>query len=216
MGAAALLSLAGCVRIIDGSATPGGRPDASSAQQPGWRHGKSAPGVEPTLRQRIPPSAFVCFPGPGGSGIGTVAQVHDTAAPRITITLPDGWTGEPGQRDRALTLSGPAGMRGAVTIAATRLDPGRAFSDYAAALAHSKSEFRVETRGAKFCGYSSQKLFGTFTDDTGTVEFADRLAHIWTNTADYLVAIHVEGPKDAPGFRGAKTTLTQDFAVVIP
>jgi hypothetical protein len=47
-------------------------------------------------------------------------------------------------------------------------------------------------------------------------EFADRITHIWTNTSQYLVAIHLEGPQDAAGFGAAKAALMQDFAVVIP
>ena len=168
------------------------------------------------MPDHIPPNAFLCFPGPTDGGIGTVAQVHDTAAPRITITIPDGWTSEPGQRDLALSLIGPDGMSGTVTIAATQLDPARAFSDYAATLAHSKPDFHVDTVGAKFCGYSSQKLVGTFGGPSGTVEFADRLTHIWTNTAQYLVVIAMEGPEGTPGFDAAKAALMQDFAVVIP
>jgi hypothetical protein len=74
----------------------------------------------------------------------------------------------------------------------------------------------VATVGATFCGYSSQKLVGTFGGPSGTVEFADRLTHIWTNTAQYLVAVDMEGPVDAPGFGAAKAALMQEFAVVIP
>jgi hypothetical protein len=217
LGAVSLVAIAvlsGCVRSIDGVAAWTGGPGASTAEsRPST---KTAPGIETTLPDHIPPNAFLCFPGPAEGGIGTVAQVHDPAAPRITITVPDGWTSEPGQRDLALSLGGPDGMSGTVTIAATKLDPARAFSDYAAKLAHSKSDFQVDTVGAKFCGYSSQKLVGTFGGPSGTVEFADRLTHIWTNTAQYLVVIAMEGPEDTPGFGTAKTALMQDFAVVIP
>ena len=215
--AAGLLTVAvlsGCARNIDGvAAWTGG---SAESRHPTTSHGTPAPGIETTLPDHIPPNAFLCFPGPAGVGIGTVAQVQDAAAPRITITIPDGWTSEPGQRDLALSLSGPDGMSGTVTIAATKLDPARAFSDYAATLAHSKPDFDVATVGAKFCGYSSQKLAGTFSGPSGPVEFADRLTHIWTNTAQYLVAVDMEGPVDAPGFGAAKTALMQEFAVVIP
>jgi hypothetical protein len=215
--AAGLLTVAvlsGCARNIDGvAAWTGG---SAESRHPTTSHGTPAPGIETTLPDHIPPNAFLCFPGPAGVGIGTVAQVQDAAAPRVTITIPDGWTSEPGQRDLALSLSGPDGMSGTVTIAATKLDPARAFSDYAATLAHSKPDFDVATVGAKFCGYSSQKLAGTFSGPSGPVEFADRLTHIWTNTAQYLVAVDMEGPVDAPGFGAAKTALMQEFAVVIP
>ena len=168
------------------------------------------------MPEHIPPNAFVCFPGPAGIGIGTVAQVSDPAAPRITLPVPEAWTNEPGQGDVALSLSGPDGMTGKVTITVTARDPASAFADYVATLARSKPDFQVDTVGVKFCGYSSQKLTGTFLGPQGTIEFADRITHIWTNTDKYLVAIHLEGPQDAPGFGAAKAALMQDFAVVIP
>ena len=211
---ATIAALSGCVRSVDGvAAWTGGSPES---RHPTTSHGAPAPGIETTLPDHIPPNAFLCFPGPAGVGIGTVAQVPDPAAPRITITIPDGWSSEPGQRDLALSLNGPEGMSGTVTIAATNLDPARAFSDYAATLAHSKSDFQVATVGAKFCGYSSQKLAGTFAGPSGSVEFADRLTHIWTNTAQYLVAVDMEGPEGTPGLGAAKAALMQEFAVVIP
>jgi hypothetical protein len=213
-GLLTVAALSGCARNIDGvAAWTGG---SVESRHPTTSRGTPAPGIETTLPDHIPPNAFLCFPGPAEGGIGTVAQVHDAAAPRITITIPDGWTSEPGQRDLALSLSGPGGMSGTVTIAATKLDPARAFSDYAATLAHSKPDFDVATVGAKFCGYSSQKLAGTFSGPSGPVEFADRLTHIWTNTGQYLIAVDMEGPVDGPGFGAAKTALMQEFAVVIP
>jgi hypothetical protein len=217
LGAAALLALAlsGCVRNIDGvAAWIGG--SAAQSRQPGTSNGRPAPGIETTVPDHIPPNAFLCFPGPAGVGIGTVAHVVAAAAPRLTVTLPDGWTSEPGNGDLALSLSGPDSMTGTVTIAATKLDPTAAFSEYADTLARSKPDLQVDTVGAKFCGYSSQKLTGTFTGPSGVIVFADRLTHIWTNTNKYLVTIHMEGPEDAPGFVAAKAALMQDFAVVIP
>src|ERR1700679_1063972 len=107
-------------------------------------------------------------------------------------------------------------MTGKVTITVTALDPAPAFADYVATLARSKPDFQVDTVGVKFCGYSSQKPPGTFQGTEGSIEFADRITHIWTNTDKYLVAIHLEGPQDAPGFGAAQAALMQDFAVVIP
>ena len=74
----------------------------------------------------------------------------------------------------ALSLSGPDGMTGTVTITVTARDPASAFADYVATLARSKPDFQVDTVGVKFCGYSSQKLSGTFLGPQGAVEFADR------------------------------------------
>jgi len=153
--------------------------DSSATQQPTTSGGTPVPGIETTLPDHIPPNAFVCFPEPTGVGVGTVALVADPAAPRITITVPDGWTSESGQGDVALTLTGPDAMTGTVTIAATTLDPAAAFADYAAMLRRSKPDLQVDTAGAKFCGYSSQRLTGTFLGPPGTVDFADRITHIW-------------------------------------
>lgn len=75
------------------------------------------PGIVTTVPEHIPPNAFICFPKPSGIGVGTVAQVSDPAAPRITVTVPDGWTSQPGQNDVALTLNGPDEMTGTVSIA---------------------------------------------------------------------------------------------------
>ncbi len=70
---------------------------------------------------------------------------------------------------------------------------------------------------AEFCGYSSQELMGNWSDVPGqSVQFADRIAHIWTNTANYLVAVHLQGPAGAPGFDAATSVLMADFSVGIP
>ena len=224
-GAACLVAVAllsGCVRATEGSAVRAGAPAASTTAnsatppQPTTSRGTPVPGIEETLPDHIPPNAFICFPEPTGIGVGTVALVSDPAAPRLTLGVPDGWTSEPGQGDVALTLNGPDGMTGTVNIAETKLDPAAAFADYAASLQRSKPDLKVDTVGAKFCGYSSQKLSGTFRGPPGTLDFADRITHIWTNTNKYLVTTHLEGPAGAPGFDAAKAALMQDFAVVIP
>jgi hypothetical protein len=220
-GLLVIAALSGCVRTIDGAAAWTGLHAAattanSATPRPPTSRGVPVPGIEATPQDHIPPNAFVCFPPPSGIGVGTVAQVSDPVAPRITISVPDGWSSEPGQGDVALTLNGPDGMTGTVTIASTSLDPAAAFADYTTKLRHSKPDVRVDTAGAKFCGYSSQKLTGAFLGPSGAVDFADRLTHIWTNTNKYLVVTHLEGPADAPGFDAAKTALMQDFAVVIP
>jgi len=215
VAAAMTIVLPGCVRNIGGVAVWTGG-SAAQARQPRPSRGAPVPGVETTVPDHIPPNAFLCFPGPASGGIGTVAQVVAAAAPRITFTLPDGWTSEPGHEDLALSLSGPDSMTGTVTIAATKLDPAAAFSEYTDALARTKADLYVDTVGATFCGYSSQKLTGTFTGPEGAVAFADRITHIWTNTKNYLVTIHMEGPEDAAEFVPAKAALMQDFAVVIP
>ena len=211
-----IAALPGCVRTTDGVPIWTGQPAKSTAPQSTTSNSAPAPGIETTLPDRMPPDAFACLPETTGIGIGTVAMVSDAAAPRLTVTRPDGWTSESGQRDVALTLAGPDGLAGTVTIAATKLDAAAAFADYAASLKRSKPDLHVDTVGAPFCGYSSQKLTGSYLGPPGTLDFADRITHIWTNTDKYLVTIHFEGPADAPGIDAAKAALMQDFAVVIP
>jgi hypothetical protein len=49
------------------------------------------------------------------------------------------------------------------------------------------------------------------------VEFADRIAHIWTNSgSSYLVAVHVQAPTGTPEFEGAADVLTEDFEIGLP
>jgi hypothetical protein len=174
------------------------------------------PGVVTTLPDHIPPNALACFPSPTGNGRSTGAGVSDRAAPRLTVSLPDGWSSVAGTGDRALTVTGPDGMSGAVIIAATDLEPGGAFLKYAVDMRDSRPGVKFTVAAAQFCGYSSQQLTGTFQGPWGTSDFADRLTHIWTNTKKYLVAIQLQGPAGAAGFGAAKSTLMQEFAVVIP
>jgi hypothetical protein len=155
---------------------------------------------------------MVCFPQPPFSGRLALASVSDPVAPKIMFHLPDGWNSARASGDLAMTATGPGGTLG-VTITPTELDAGGAFLRYASDLRTAKPGVRVTVGAAQFCGYSSQLLSGT---GPGAVDFADRITHIWTNTKAYLVAIHVEGPAGAPGFSAAKSTVMQQFAVVIP
>jgi hypothetical protein len=170
------------------------------------------PGVETTLPDHIPPNALACLPPSTGNGRMTTASVSDPVAPKLTVPLPEGWSPAPGTGDVALTSTGPDGLSVRVTITGTDLDPGGAFLRYGADLRTAKPGVRDTVEAAQFCGYSSQLLSGT----AGGVVFADRITHIWTNTKAFLVAIHLEGPESAPGFSAAKTTVMQQFAVVIP
>lgn len=220
VGAAGLLCLSagvavGCDKITGGTATrPGGATSSTHFAAPTPSDpAEPVPGVETTLPQHLPPNALVCFPPITSSGRMTVASVPDLLAPRLTVPLPDGWNSTPGTGDVALTSTGPDGMSARVTITPTDLDPDGAFLRYAADLRTSKSGVRVTVEPAQFCGYSSQLLSGT---GPAAVDFADRITHIWTNTQAYLVAIHLEGPAGAPAFAAAKSTVMQQFAVVIP
>lgn len=102
-----------------------------------------------------------------------------------------------------------------VTIARTDLDPGGAFLRYASDVRTARPGVKVTVTAAQFCGYSSQLLSGT-GGGTAANDFADRITHVWTNTQAYLVVVHLEAPGKSPGFEAAKSTVTQQFAVIIP
>jgi len=203
----------GCEKTTGGIAIrTGGTASSTSSAAPTLSDpAEPVPGVEMTLPQHIPPDAMVCFPQPPFSGRLAMASVPDPVAPRIMFHLPDGWNSTRGTGEVALTSSGPDGMSVRVTITPTDLDPGGAFLRYAADLRTQNPGVRVSVAPAQFCGYSSQLLGGS-----GAVEFADRITHIWTNTKAYLAVIHLESPAGAPGFDTAKSTVMQQFAIVIP
>ncbi len=207
--AVTLLCLPG---IVAGCGERGGGPGAPARPGPA----EPVPGIVTTHPEHIPPDTVACSPSLTGEGRATLASVSDPAAPRITISVPDGWTSTPGSGATALMLTGPNGMKATVTIAPTDLQPDRAFLAYTASLGGSMRHLNLLVTGVPFCGFSSQLLTGTLQGSSGPIEFADRVTHIWTNTKNYLVAIHLEGPAAVPGFRSAKSALMQDFAVVIP
>jgi hypothetical protein len=178
--------------------------------------GPAAPGILTTTRAPIPANTVACAQ-PVTAATSAVAQVADPNAPRITVAVPDGWTTQPGSEDVGLKMQGPDGMVATVTIAQTKLDPEAAFTEYADKVMAVSAVSSVSVLPAELCDYSGQKLMGAWSDSPQqSVEFLDRIAHIWTNTNNYLVAIHVQAPAGTDGFDAASTVLIEDFAVGIP
>jgi hypothetical protein len=218
--AAAVLS--GCVRSSSGVPVRAGEgPDTATAKPPSSSHStesaaSSVPGVSPTTRASIPPNTRTCSPA-DTPGPATTAAVSDPAAPKITLEIPGGWTPSLGSGDVGARLDGPEGMWATVTIAATQLDAATAFTQYADRVMAASQVSSVNVLPAEFCGYSSQKLIGAWSDNSQrSVQFADRIAHIWTDTRNYLVAVHVQAPSGAAGFDAASGELMEDFKVDIP
>jgi hypothetical protein len=199
-------SVAGCQSHAGG---PGASPSHPDPAEP-------VPGIAPTHADRIPPNTLSCLVAPVGDGEVTPAAVSDPQAPRITITVPRGWTSTPGPGDIALTSSGPDSLSATVTIAATDLTPESAFLRHTSTVGGSMPRLKFSVTGSPFCGYSSQQLTGTLQGPSGGIDFADRVTHIWTNTKQYLVTIHVQANSGTPGSKEARSQLTQDFAIVIP
>lgn len=202
------------VRGADTTSTAGERPKPSAA--PAEDLGPAAPGVAPTSRAPIPPNTVTCAQSVKPA-VSAVAKVPDPAAPTITVAVPDGWSAEPGSGDVGVRLQGPDGMLATVTIAQTQLGPMEAFTEYADQVMAVSPVSSVSVLPAELCGYSGQKLMGVWSDNPAqSVEFLDRIVHIWTNSGDYLIAIHVQAPAATAGFDAAATVLIEDFAVGIP
>ncbi len=211
----------GCVRTDEGLAIRGeDAPTTTSARprptRPTEDAGPAAPGVVTTSRTPVPAGAVRCAQ-PIKPAVTAVAQVSDPAAPTITVAVPDGWSVEPGSGDVGMRMQGPDGMVATVTIAQTKLDPAEAFTEYTDKVMAVSAVSSVSVLPAELCGYSGQKLMGAWSDTPQqSVEFLDRIAHIWTNTNDYLVAIHVQAPAGTDGFDAAGAVLIEDFAVGLP
>jgi len=175
----------------------------------------SQPGVLETTKHPIAPNAVVC-PSPG-SGQTAVASTGDPGAPQVTIALPPGWTSQPGSGNVGVQLSGPGGMVGDVTITAVSLDAAASFTHYADDVMAKYPISSLSALPDELCGYSGQKLMGNWADSPDkSIQYKDRIVHVWTNDKDYLVAVHVQAPSGAVGFDEAASVLIGDFGVSIP
>ncbi|RAV17274.1 hypothetical protein DQP55_03745 [Mycolicibacterium sp. GF69] len=182
-----------------------------SAHQPDT----AQPGVVPTTA-RPAPTGSTCEM-PIAHPVEVVATVPDVAAPKITVALPEGWSTSAGEGDIGARFTGPDGMWAIVTIAETTLPPAVAFENYAEDATEATELSALSVLPAELCGYSGQKLLGSRADTAQqAVEFGDRLAHIPTATADYLVAVHVEAPTGTADFDPLASPLLGDFGIVIP
>lgn len=178
----------------------------------------SQPGVVETTRHPVQPQAVPCSPPPSAVASQTTdAATADPNAPRITLAVPRGWSAQSGSGDVATRLTGPDGMVGDVTIAVTQLDAAAAFTRYADDVMAKYPISSLSALPAELCGYSGQKLMGNWADSPDrSIQYNDRIVHIWTNDKDYLVAVHVQAPSGTAGFEEAASVLTDDFGVSIP
>ena len=215
--------LAACVRTSDGVPVAGQQAATATSQaptvtmRPTEEADLTAPGVVPTTRAPVAPDTVACSQAIKAP-VRMTAQVEDPQAPTVTIGVPDGWSMTSGSGDIGGRLDGPRGMEATVTIAQTQLDPAAAFRKHADDLMAESAVSSVSIVPGDLCGYSGQKLMGAWSDTPqNAVEFADRIAHIWTNSgSSYLVAIHVQAPTGTPGFDAAADVLTEDFEIGLP
>nr|WP_205266594.1 hypothetical protein [Mycolicibacterium sphagni] len=212
--------VAACARNSDGTAVKVEASTSSTVLAPSATNvtdtpESSEPGVLETTRAPIPPDATVCRPEQPGPT--AVAAVADPVAPKIRVRVPPGWSSTPGTGDVGALLSGPDDMVAEVTIAATPLDPTAAFTRYGDDVMARYPISTLSLLPGDVCGFSGQKLMGTWARDPDeSLEYQDRIAHIWTNTGNYLVAVHVEAPSGTPDFDAAASVLTDEFSIVIP
>jgi hypothetical protein len=216
----AVSAVSGCTKTSDGHPIAGPTGDATATATSATTSASAQPdlstmGVAPTMRETVPPNALLCLPPPAEAGTATPVLIGDPAAPRIVVSLPAGWSAAPSPA--GVSLTGPDGTSGDVSIARTDLDPAAAFEKYADDVMASAPISSVSVLPAEICGYSGQRLMGELSGGAqGNETFEDRIAHIWTNTKNYLVTIHAAAPSGTPAFDAATAVLTADFAITIP
>ena len=134
----------------EGHPDPGGRPHRT--RRPAHHAHAVAPGTV---------TCAVTDPPPDGV---TAATLRIPAAPKITVALPAGWSTTQGDGDVGAKLTGPEGIWATVTIAKTTLDPAAAFKQYADDAMAASAVSSVSVLPADLCGYSGQKLLGSWSD----------------------------------------------------
>lgn len=223
----AALVVSACARTSEGepvadsvatvsSATSSAPSSTAAAPSSTAAGGQLEYGVVPTTRAPVPVDAVTCSP-PAKPAVGTLAQVADPRAPRITVALPEGWGVSAGSGDVGAQMTGPGGASATVTIATTQLDAGAAFRAYTDDITAQAAISAVSILPAELCSYSGQKLMGTLADEPGEgIQFTDHVVHVWTNADDYLVAVHVQTPMGAVPDDAAIALLTDDFEIRIP
>jgi hypothetical protein len=210
-----------CVRTSEGLPVAASSVPANSSLRPSAApttsdDDQASPGVVPTIQVPVPVDAVTCAP-PAKPAVMVAASVSDPAAPVITVALPPGWSVSKGSGDVGARMGGPDGMSATVTIAPTGLDPETAFRDYTNRLMAQSAVSSVSILPAELCDYSGQKLRGAWSDTPqNSIEFIDRIVHLWTNTKNFLVSVHVQAPTGVGQLEAAGQLLTEDFEVRLP
>ena len=210
-----------CARSSDGVPVAGSSLEATSvtlpsAASPSAANDQAPPGVVPTIQVPVPVDAVTCA-APGKPGTVITAAVSDPTAPKITVALPPGWNSSPGSGDVGARMDGPDGMSATVTIAPSGLDPAAAFRDYTDRVMSQSPVSSVSILPGELCDYSGQKLMGAWSDTPqNSIQFVDRIVHVWTNTKNFLVSVHVQAPTGVGQLDAAGKLLTEDFEVRLP
>jgi hypothetical protein len=210
-----------CVRTNEGVPVAASSLEAAAKPLPGSEPPSGAgdqepPGVLPTIQVPVPVDAVTCA-APGKPGSVFTAAVSDPTAPKITVAVPPGWNSSPGTGDVGARMDGPDGMSATVTIAPSGLDPAAAFRDYTDQVMAQSAVSSVSILPGELCDYSGQKLMGAWSDTPqNSIQFVDRIVHVWTNTKNFLVSVHVQAPSGVGQLDAAGRLLTEDFEVRLP
>jgi hypothetical protein len=210
-----------CVRSSEGVPVAASSLEATSVTLPGAASPPAAndqapPGVVPTIQVPVPADAVTCA-APAKPGTVITAAVSDPTAPKITVALPPGWNSSPGSGDVGARMDGPDGMSATVTIAPSGLDPAAAFREYTDRVMSQSPVSSVSILPGELCDYSGQKLMGAWSDTPqNSIQFVDRIVHVWTNTKNFLVSVHVQAPTGVGQLDAAGKLLTEDFEVRLP
>jgi hypothetical protein len=114
-------------------------------------------------------------------------------------------------------MGGPDGLTATVTIAATELEAAEAFREYADQMTAKYAISALSLLPGELCDYSGQKLMGTLSNSSqDAIQFNDHIVHVWTNTKNYLVAVHVQAPVGVTDMDTISEPLTGDFEIRIP
>lgn len=200
--------------VVSDTTTAAG-PSPSSTARSAPETDTAQPGVVPTSATPSPTGSRCDMPNPSPADVSAV--VSDPSAPKVTVAPPPGWSTTQGEGDIGLRLTGPDGKWATVTIAKTALPPAEAFEKYADDAVAVSDVSTLSVLPAELCGYSGQKLLGSWANSPEqAVKFGDRIVHIPTSTADYLVAVHVEAPAQHADFDPLTSPLLGDFGIAIP
>lgn len=197
------------------SSETGGDP---AAEEPGVPD-PSVVGVVETTRRPLEPKSQTCDAPerPAGAQAVSFVQGGKPGTPVVTIMMPDTWTSAVTQNDSTMTLTGPAGLTGTLTVSPSELGAAEAFEKYADDITATSPTSSVSAQPGELCGYSGQKLTGVVSANGGPpVEYRDRIAHVWTNGPSYLIAIRVEGPQGDAALSEAADLILGDIGIRLP
>ncbi|KRE25426.1 hypothetical protein ASG82_17790 [Mycobacterium sp. Soil538] len=212
----AVLLAPACTRSSDGAATAqsaeSATPTTSSATTtsvaPPVVTTDDTPGVVPTPGTSAADED--CAPA-APPAVPVDVRIGDPKAPTVVVGAPEGWTTTP--TPDGVTLTGPDGMSGTVTIAETALDPAAAFRRYADDLTASTTMSTMSLLPAETCGFSGQKLMGQLGGTVpDTVLYQARIVHV----PGYLIAVYVEAPTGTTDFDAEAPVLTQGLQIGLP